>query len=48
VGRSEADDARLFLLAREIIGAIEAESFFPNPSWMCKECELRFACPVWN
>ena len=47
VARSEVDDARLFLIAKEIIGAIEAESFFPNPSWMCKGCEFRPACPIW-
>lgn len=48
VERGEADDARLFLLAREIVSAIDAGSFFPNPGWMCKDCELRHACPVWN
>jgi putative RecB family exonuclease len=48
VRRSEADDARLFLLAHQVVQAIGVGSFFPNPGWMCKDCDFRFACSVWN
>jgi putative RecB family exonuclease len=47
VEREEADDGRLFTLASTVLGAIEAGSFFPNPGWMCRDCEFRRVCPVW-
>jgi putative RecB family exonuclease len=47
VEREEADDARLFVLASGVLSAIEAGSFFPNPGWMCRDCEFRRVCPVW-
>jgi putative RecB family exonuclease len=48
VEREEADDAHLFVLASEVLSAIERQSFFPNPGWMCRDCEFRPVCTVWT
>ncbi|MFH1681493.1 MAG: PD-(D/E)XK nuclease family protein [Candidatus Eisenbacteria bacterium] len=48
VERSETDDARIFVLARSVLRAVEAESFFPNPGWQCEGCEFRHLCPAWD
>lgn len=47
VERSEADDRRLFVVASEVLSAIDSGSFFPNPGWQCQGCEYRHACPIW-
>lgn len=47
VERTEEDDARLFRIVQEVLAAVEAGSFFPNPSWQCRDCEFRHACPLW-
>ena len=47
VTRTDEDDRRLFRIVQEVLAAIEAESFFPNPSWMCRDCEVRHRCPLW-
>jgi len=48
IKRTEVHDARLFRLARDILAAIEAKSFFPSPSWFCSGCEYRHACSIWG
>jgi putative RecB family exonuclease len=48
VERSEVDDRRLFVVASEVLDAIDCASFFPNPGWQCQGCEYRHACPVWT
>jgi len=35
-------------LIREVSLAIEAEHFFPNPSWRCTECEYFAHCQQWR
>ena len=38
-------DERWFLeIASEVLDAILAGAFFPNPSWMCRRCEYRSTC----
>ena len=48
VERTETDDGRLFVIATEVVKAIDAESFFPNPGWQCQGCEYRHVCPIWT
>ena len=35
-------------LIREVALAIEAQHFFPNPSWRCTECEYFAHCQQWR
>ena len=46
--RTAEDNVRLFVLAAEILAAIEKQSFFRNPGWQCRGCEFRYVCPVWK
>jgi len=39
---------RLFRLAAEVLHAIEAGVFHPNPGWQCKECPYRVRCWAWK
>ena len=39
---------RLFRMAGEVIHAVEAEVFPPNPGWQCKECQYRSQCWAWR
>jgi len=48
VERGEADDRRLFVVATEVLSAIDSGSFFPNPGWQCQGCEYRHQCPLWT
>ena len=46
--RDRAANLRLFHLAAEILHAIEAGVFVPNPGWQCKDCPFRRSCWVWG
>jgi putative RecB family exonuclease len=35
-------------LIERVVRAIEAEHFFPNPSWRCSECEYYAHCQRWR
>jgi putative RecB family exonuclease len=35
-------------LTRKVHAGIRAQSFFPNPSWMCSDCEYAEACRAWR
>jgi CRISPR/Cas system-associated exonuclease Cas4 (RecB family) len=37
-----------FRLAAEILQAIEAGVFHPNPGWQCKDCQFRSQCWAWR
>lgn len=45
--RDRAANIRLFRLASEVLRAIEAGVFHPNPGWQCKECAFRGQCWAW-
>jgi len=43
-----ADQRRRFAkLATAILGAIDRNLFFPQPSWMCADCAYQDACKSW-
>jgi putative RecB family exonuclease len=43
-----ADQRRRFAkLATAILGAIDRNVFFPQPSWMCADCAYQDACRSW-
>ncbi|MBI4271988.1 MAG: PD-(D/E)XK nuclease family protein [Candidatus Rokubacteria bacterium] len=42
--RDRAANVRLFRLAAEVLGAIEAGVFHPMVGWQCKECAFRSKC----
>ena len=46
--RDRAANIRLFHLAAEVLRAIEAEVFVPNPGWQCKDCPFRSRCWAWK
>ena len=46
--RDRAANVRLFRLAAEILQAIEAGVFHPNPGWQCKDCQFRSQCWAWR
>ena len=46
--RDRAANVRLFRLAGEVLRAIEAGVFHPNPGWQCKECPFRSKCWAWG
>lgn len=46
--RDRGANRRLFRLAGEVIRAVEAEVFPPNPGWQCKECQYRSQCWAWS
>jgi hypothetical protein len=46
--RDRAANVRLFWLAAEILQAIEAGVFHPNPGWQCKDCQFRSQCWAWR
>jgi putative RecB family exonuclease len=45
--RDRAASVRLFRLAAELLRAIEAGVFHPNPGWQCKGCPLKRQCWAW-
>jgi putative RecB family exonuclease len=47
IERTEADDARFFVIAKEVRKAVRAGAFPPRPDWPCKDCEYRYLCPAW-
>ena len=46
--RDRAANVRLFRLAAEILQAIEAGVFHPNPGRQCKDCQFRSQCWAWR
>jgi putative RecB family exonuclease len=46
--RDRAASIRLFHLAAEVLYAIEAGVFHPNPGWQCKDCQFRSQCWAWR
>jgi hypothetical protein len=45
--RDRAANVRLFRLASEVLGAIEARVFHPVVGWQCKDCPYRSRCWAW-
>jgi len=46
--RSAADRRRLAKIINQVLRGIEAGVFFPNPSWMCSDCQYAQACVKWS
>jgi CRISPR/Cas system-associated exonuclease Cas4 (RecB family) len=46
--RDRAASVRLFRLVAEVVHAIEAGVFHPNPGWQCKECPFQSRCWAWR
>jgi putative RecB family exonuclease len=46
--RSLEDLAWTARLIGQVVSAIEAGTFFPNPSWRCSECEYFAHCQSWR
>ena len=46
--RDQAANRRLFRLVAEVLHAIEAGVFHPNPGWQCPGCPFRSRCWVWG
>jgi len=46
--RSAADRKRLAKIINQVLRGIEAGVFFPNPSWMCSDCQYAQACVKWS
>jgi hypothetical protein len=46
--RDRAANRRLFRLVAEVLHAIEAGVFHPNPGWHCKDCPFRSRCWAWG
>ena len=46
--RDRAASLRLFRLVAEVLHAIEAGVFHPNPGWQCKDCPFRSRCWAWR
>ena len=46
--RSAADRKRLTKIINQVLRGIEAGVFFPNPSWMCSDCQYAQACVKWS
>jgi putative RecB family exonuclease len=46
--RDRAASVRLFRLVAEVLHAIEASVFHPNPGWQCKDCQFRSSCWAWR
>jgi CRISPR/Cas system-associated exonuclease Cas4 (RecB family) len=46
--RDRAASVRLFRLVAEVLRAIDAGVFHPNPGWQCKDCQFRSACWAWR
>jgi putative RecB family exonuclease len=46
--RDRAANLRLFRLVAEVLHAIEAGVFHPNPGWQCKDCPFQSRCWAWR
>jgi len=46
--RDRAASVRLFRLVAEVVYAIGAGVFHPNPGWQCKDCPFRSQCWAWR
>jgi putative RecB family exonuclease len=46
--RDRGATRRLYRLAAEVLQAIEAGVFHPNPGWHCKDCPFRSRCWAWE
>jgi len=45
--RSKQNELTFLTTARTILPAIEHEIFYPNPSWLCRDCGYRHLCDAW-
>jgi len=48
LGEHGAANLRLFRLVSEVLHAIEAGVFHPNPGWQCKDCPFQSRCWAWR
>ena len=46
--RDRAANVRLFRLASEVLGAVDAGAFHPIVGWQCKDCVFRSKCWAWR
>jgi hypothetical protein len=46
--RARAAHVRLYRLAAEILGAVEAGIFPPRIGWPCPDCPVRSRCWAWG
>jgi hypothetical protein len=46
--RDRAANVRLYRLAAEVLGAVEAGAFPPRVSWHCQDCPVRSRCWAWG
>jgi len=46
--RSASNRKRLAKIINQVLRGIEAGVFFPNPSWMCSDCQYAQACVKWS
>jgi RecB family exonuclease len=46
--RDRAANVRLYRLAAEILGAVEAGVFPPRVGWHCQDCPVRSRCWAWG
>lgn len=46
--RTERDHIRLFRVAEQVLRGLDASVFFPNPGWMCSDCEHVVHCNNWQ
>lgn len=46
--RETRDLQRLFYLAQEVLRGIGSGVFFPQPNFMCKDCEYGEPCKMWE
>jgi hypothetical protein len=46
--RDRAGNVRLYRLAAEVLGAVEAGVFPPRVGWHCQDCPVRSRCWAWG
>lgn len=46
--RTHKDHRVFFNIAKQVICEIQNQVFFPNPGWLCSDCEYRQECWVFN
>jgi putative RecB family exonuclease len=46
--RDRAASVRLFHLVAEVLSAVQAGVFVPNPGWQCRDCPYRDRCWAWG
>jgi putative RecB family exonuclease len=46
--RTQKDHRVFFKIAKQILNGIQNQVFFPNPGWLCADCEYRQECWVFS